>query len=121
MELFVCREKDYTDINFNKNILFKNQNGENKMILVSYDIRDDKLRAAFSKFILRFGERKQYSVYEIKNSPRILALIKSELDFSFSKKFGEEDSVLIIETSKNCKISRYGFAKHDESDIRSIF
>ena len=110
-------KKNYTDINFDKNILVKNQNGENKMILVSYDIRDDKLRAAFSRFILRFGERKQYSVYEIKNSPRILALIKSELDFNFSKKFGEEDSVLIIETSKNCKISRYGFAKHDESGI----
>ena len=87
------------------------------MILVSYDIRNDKLRARFAEFILKFGERKQYSVYEIKNSQRILSLIKSELDFNFAKKFGEEDSVLIIETSKTCKISRYGFAKHDDSDI----
>ena len=108
------------------------------MILVSYDIQNDKLRAKFAKFILKFGERKQYSVYEIKNSQRILSLIKkmesvphiliknsqrilslikSELDFNFAKKFGEEDSVLIIETSKTCKISRYGFAKHDNSDI----
>lgn len=87
------------------------------MILVSYDIQNDKLRAKFAKFILKFGERKQYSVYEIKNSQRILSLIKSEIDFNFSKKFGEEDSVLIIETSKTCKISRYGFAKHDDSDI----
>lgn len=87
------------------------------MILVSYDIRNDKLRARFAKFILKFGERKQYSVYEIKNSQRILSLIKSELDFNFAKKFGEEDSLLIIETSKTCKISRYGFAKHDDSDI----
>lgn len=117
MDYLYTEKKNYTNINFDKNILVKNQNGENKMILVSYDIRDDKLRAAFSKFILRFGERKQYSVYEIKNSSRILALIKSELDFNFSKKFKEEDSVLIIETSKNCKISQYGFAKHDESDI----
>lgn len=87
------------------------------MILVSYDIQNDKLRAKFAKFILKFGERRQYSVYEIKNSQRILSLIKSELDFNFAKKFGEEDSVLIIETSKTCKISRYGFAKHDDSDI----
>ena len=87
------------------------------MILVSYDIQDDKLRAKFAKFILKFGERKQYSVYEIKNSQRILSLVKSELDFNFAKKFGEEHSVLIIETSKTCKISRYGFAKHDDSDI----
>lgn len=87
------------------------------MILVSYDIQNDKLRAKFAKFILKFGERKQYSVYEIKNSQRILSLIKSELDFNFAKKFCEEDSVLIIETSKTCKISRYGFAKHDDSDI----
>lgn len=87
------------------------------MILVSYDIQNDKLRAKFAKFILKFGERKQYSVYEIKNSQRILSLIKSELDFNFAKKFGEEDQVLIIESSKTCKISRYGFAKHDDSDI----
>ena len=90
------------------------------MILVSYDIRNDKLRAKFAKFILKFGERKQYSVYEIKNSQRILSLIRSELDFNFAKKFGEEDSVLIIETSKTCKISRYGFAKHDDSDIIAV-
>lgn len=87
------------------------------MILISYDIRDDKLRTKFSKFILKYGDRLQYSVYEIKNSERLLKIIKSEIEFKFSKLFSEDDSVIIIETSKNCTITKYGFAKHDETDI----
>ena len=74
------------------------------MILISYDIRDDKLRTKFSKFILKYGDRLQYSVYEIKNSERLLKIIKSEIEFKFSKLFSEDDSVIIIETSK--KIGR---------------
>ena len=42
------------------------------MILISYDIADDKLRARFAKYILKYGHRIQYSVYEIDNSSRII-------------------------------------------------
>ena len=35
------------------------------MIVVSYDISDDKLRTKFSKYLSRFGHRLQYSVFEI--------------------------------------------------------
>ncbi|MCQ4775514.1 CRISPR-associated endonuclease Cas2 [Lacrimispora saccharolytica] len=42
------------------------------MIIVSYDISDDKLRAKFAKYLSRFGNRIQYSVFEIDNSPRIV-------------------------------------------------
>jgi CRISPR-associated protein Cas2 len=87
------------------------------MIIVSYDIRDDKLRIHFSKFLEKFGKRIQYSVFKIKNSKRMLDLIKNEIDARFEKQFSETDSVLIIETSENCKISKYGFLKHEESDI----
>lgn len=87
------------------------------MVLISYDIKSDKIRTKFSKFILKYGDRLQYSVYEIKNSDRLLKIIKNEIDFKFSKLFCEDDSVLIIETSQNCKITKYGFAKHDDTDI----
>ena len=42
------------------------------MIIVSYDISDDKLRTNFAKYLSKFGHRIQYSVFEIDNSTRIL-------------------------------------------------
>ena len=77
------------------------------MILVSYDIAGNKLRTRFSKFLRKFGYRMQFSVYKIQNSKRLLDIIKNEIDTVFEKLFGENDSVLIIETSENCKISKY--------------
>ena len=38
------------------------------MLLLTYDISDDKVRTDFSTFIQQYGERVQYSVYKIKNS-----------------------------------------------------
>ena len=42
------------------------------MIIISYDISNDKKRARFSRYIRKFGHMLQYSVYEIENSERIL-------------------------------------------------
>lgn len=87
------------------------------MIIISYDIADDKIRSKFSKFLLRFGDRMQYSVYKIKNSKRMLDIIKSEIDNNFEKLFEQTDSVIIIETNETCKISKYGYLRNEESDI----
>lgn len=87
------------------------------MILISYDIKEDKLRTKFSKYIKKFGYRLQYSVYEINNSKHILNNIKNEIINNFESKFSQEDSVLIVETSENCHITKFGYAKNDESDI----
>ena len=57
------------------------------MIILTYDIKDDKLRTKFSKFILSYGRRLQYSVYEINNSDRILKIVESEIKSKFEKKF----------------------------------
>ena len=84
------------------------------MILISYDISDDKLRTKFSKYIMRFGHRVQYSVYEIDNSPRILDNILVDIECRFMPLFSEADSVLIMELSNTCKIMRMGYAKHDD-------
>ena len=59
------------------------------MIIISYDIADDKLRAKFSKYITRFGYRLQYSVYMIENGPRTLSAIISDLESIWEKKFSE--------------------------------
>lgn len=87
------------------------------MIIVSYDISDDKLRTKFSKFLNRFGRRIQYSVFEINNSEKILKNIMLELDNKFEKKLSQADSVIIFVLSSSCKTIRYGYAKNEEKDI----
>ncbi len=87
------------------------------MILISYDISDDKLRTRFSKYLCRFGHRIQYSVFEINNSNRILENIKHDIDNKYKNLFSEADSVYIFLLSSSCETIRYGYAKHEEEDI----
>lgn len=87
------------------------------VIVVSYDISDDKLRTKFSKYLSRFGHRLQYSVFEIDNSPKIINNIITDLKNKFEKKFSQEDSVIIFKMSASCEIFRFGYAKNDESDF----
>ena len=42
------------------------------MFLVLYDIESDRLRTRFSKYLGKYGRRVQFSVFEIRNSNRIL-------------------------------------------------
>ena len=87
------------------------------MILISYDISNDKKRTKFAKYLSRFGHRRQYSLFEIENSDRILSNIAQDLENRFLKEFDEQDSVYIFKLSKTCEIQRFGYAKHEESDI----
>lgn len=87
------------------------------MILISYDIQDNKLRTRFSKYIRRFGHRLQFSVYEITNSERILDNIITDIKNRFMNQFSESDSVLIFNLSKTCDVIRMGYARHEDDDI----
>lgn len=87
------------------------------MIIISYDISNDKLRTKFTKFIQKYGYRLQFSVFEITNSKRMLKNIMCEITNNFEKKFSQNDSIIIIETSETCKITKWGYAKNDNSDI----
>ena len=71
------------------------------MVIVSYDISDDKLRTKFSKYLSRFGHRLQYTYISNK----------------FEKSFTQEDSVMIFKMSSNCEVLRFGYAKNDEKDF----
>ncbi len=79
------------------------------MILISYDIADDKKRSRFNKFIRKFGFMLQYSVYEITNSESMLDKIIWEIEHRWEPTFDESDSVIIIKTSKTCRISKFGY------------
>lgn len=87
------------------------------MIIVSYDISDDKLRTNFAKYLSKFGHRIQYSVFEIDNSTRILDNIISDLKNKYEKRFSQEDSVMIFKLSSSCEVLRFGYAKNDEKDF----
>lgn len=87
------------------------------MIILAYDIRNDKLRTQFSNFIKMYGRRLQFSVYEINNSKRVLELVKIEIKDRFEKRFKQSDSVLIFNISSNEQILRFGYAKNEESDL----
>lgn len=90
------------------------------MIIVSYDISDDKLRTKFAKYLLKFGHRLQYSVFEIDNSRRILDNIISDLKNKFEKRFTQSDCVIIFKLSSSCEVLRFGYARNDESDFMII-
>ncbi len=89
------------------------------MLIVSYDFTSDKTRAKFSKFLKQYGDRIQYSVFSIHNSPRILRNIIAEVNARYKKKFKETDSIVIFSVCEGCKrkVIRYGHAKHEVEDV----
>lgn len=89
------------------------------MLIVTYDIHDDKTRTKFWKLLKKFGRRLQYSVFEIKNSERILKILKIEIESYFAPRFTWADSIIIIPVSNavNEKCIRYGQAAMEEEEI----
>ena len=87
------------------------------MLLVSYDISNDKVRTKFAKFLSKFGFRLQYSVFEIDNSETVLKNIETEIENIYVKSFTEEDSVIIFDMPATCKKTCYGYAKNEETDV----
>ncbi len=90
------------------------------MVLVSYDISDDKLRTKFSKFLSKFGYRLQYSVFKIENSERVLHNIKQRIENDFGKQFSQSDSIYVISLTSSCKMEKYGYARNEDKDIMVI-
>jgi len=87
------------------------------MIIISYDISNDKLRTRFSKYLEKYGHRIQYSVFELDNSDKILNNIMADISNRFEKRFSQEDSVIIFILSKSCKTIKYGYAKNADKDL----
>jgi CRISPR-associated protein Cas2 len=89
------------------------------MLFLSYDISDDKVRAGFARFLNKYGHRFQYSVYELRNSNRVLRNIQTEIEKTYAKQFTGADSVVIFGVCEGCKnkVVRYGFAQNDEKDV----
>lgn len=87
------------------------------MLLISYDISNDKVRTKFAKYLSKFGFRLQYSVFEIDNSETVLKNIENEIKNTYEKAFTEEDSIIIFNLSATCKKTCYGYAKNEDKDF----
>lgn len=89
------------------------------MIIVSYDIHDDKVRTKFSKFLKQYGRMLQYSVYELKNSNRVKKIILLEIEKMFGDSFDNGDSIIIFNVCEGCNrnIIRYGYPVSEEEEL----
>lgn len=87
------------------------------MILISYDIRSSKVRSKFARMLRINGAiRLQFSVYEIKNSTRIIENIKLKIEKEYSPLFCFDDSVVIFKVNDD-DIIKYGNAIHRDQPI----
>ncbi|PZM86773.1 CRISPR-associated endonuclease Cas2 [Candidatus Gracilibacteria bacterium] len=89
------------------------------MLIVAYDIHNDKLRTKFGKLLKRFGRRIQYSVFEVKNSERILSILKTEIENIYAPRFTGADSILVFPVSDSVskKVLRYGQPALEEEEL----
>lgn len=86
------------------------------MIIVSYDIKDDKIRSRFSKMLKKNGAiRLQLSVYEVNNTSRVMDILLLKIEH-FAKLFTADDSVIIFDVN-SIKLRKYGNAIHRDKDV----
>lgn len=90
------------------------------MIIISYDIENDKKRTKFNKYIRKFGHRLQYSVYEIDNGERLLNNIETDIRNTWMPQFGQQDSVYVFHLSSSCRVEKYGYARNEDEDLLII-
>ena len=79
------------------------------MLIVAYDIHNNKLRTKFWKLLKKFWRRLQYSVFEVKNSERILWILKTEIENIYAPRFTWADSIIVfpVSDSLNKKVLRF--------------
>lgn len=86
------------------------------MKIISYDISDDLTRSHFARMLKKSGAiRLQFSVYELINTNRIIDILLANIEL-FSKKFTNDDSIIIGDVDSN-KLTKYGNAIHRDKPI----
>lgn len=86
------------------------------MIIVSYDIADDKMRTNFSKMLKKHGAiRLQFSVYEVMNTKRVMDNLIAKIE-AYSKHFTYDDSVIIFDVNSD-SLTKYGNAIHRDKPV----
>ena len=87
------------------------------MLVISYDISDDKLRNRFAKMLIKNGAiRLQFSVYEVNNTKRVIDNLIIKINMQFMPKFDGGDSVMIFDVNSS-NVLKFGNAIHRDKDI----
>lgn len=87
------------------------------MLIICYDISDDKLRNRFAKMLTKNGAiRLQMSVYEVNNTKRIMDNLNEKIKGVFMPLFTGADSVMIF-TAQNDNVIKYGNAIHRDKEV----
>ncbi len=89
------------------------------MLIVAYDFTDDKTRTRFAKFLQKYGHKIQYSIFEVRNSKRVLQNILREIELKYEKQFTGADSVIIFQMGQWEKenVIRYGYSANDNAEV----
>lgn len=80
------------------------------MILIAYDISNTKTRTQLSKYLLRYGRRLQFSIFEIDQPVSVHQKIIAHIRSTYGIRIKGNDSILIIpiNASQRCSIVRMG-------------
>ncbi len=85
------------------------------LVMISYDVVDDKKRLKLMKFLKDYGERVQKSVFECNLSPELYKVVKSEVEEIINDR---KDRVRYYKICKGCvekiEISGWGEVTEDE-------
>lgn len=68
--------------------------------LISYDISDNRRRNQVARYLLDFGQRVQYSVFEVSENPEILEDIFAHLTTLID---AEADSLRMYKICRSCR------------------
>ena len=70
-------------------------------------------------FLLKYGVRLQYSVFEISNSKQLLDIVIHEIESHYAPQFSTADSLVIFSVNDE-KTIKYGYAIHLDSPLVMI-
>jgi CRISPR-associated protein Cas2 len=92
------------------------------MILICYDIRNNRNRLKLSKYLEKYGRRLQFSIFEIDQHYSILNEIKANIKLEFAPRLRNNDSILIVPmmASMEHKIIRHGAKIQKEKQYITI-
>ena len=85
------------------------------LVMISYDVVDDKKRLKLMKFLKDYGNRVQKSVFECNFSPKTYEKVKSGVEEIINKR---KDRVRYYRVCGNCenKVEIYGWGEVTEEE-----
>ena len=88
------------------------------LIVVTYDISDDKLRTRLHKTLKRFGEPVQYSVFECLLTPEQFVQMRAAIARTVA---GEEADVRYYELCRSCYPQTITLGRAVTTELQAVY